>query len=161
MRLRLNRSLKTKTKKKTEHGVLRCAAAKKTNKTRHEFDATEPIIQIAFTTSIIMALFISPNMLHVAALLILFKCITNFPKERDIEEPKVQTITEHRNQTRQLRGWGRKKRSANWQQTRRTAKLILVMLMTINLTNNIVQFSNPENPKHTFSRLLYSLAHDK
>ena len=32
---------------------------------------------------------------------------------------------------------------------------------TIHLTNNIIQFSNPENPKRAFSRLLYSLAHDK
>ena len=139
MRLRLNRSLKIKTKKKTEHGALRCTATKKTNKTKHEFDATEPIIQIAFTTSVIMALFISLNMLHVAALLILFKCLTNFPKERNIEEPIVQTLAEHRNLMRQLRGWGRRKRRANWQLARCTAKLTLAMLVTINLTDTIVQ----------------------
>ena len=161
MRLRLNRSLKTKTKKKTEHGEDRRTAAKKTNKIKHELDATELIIQIAFTTSIIMAFFISFNTLHVAALIILFKCLTNFPKERNIEEPIVQTLAEHRNLMRQLRGWGRRKRRANWQLTRCTAKLTLVMLVTINLTDNIVQLSNPENPKHAFSRLLYSLTHDQ
>ena len=161
MRLRLNRSLKTKTKKKTEHGALRCTATKKTNKIKHEFDATEPIIQIAFTTSVIMALFISFNMLHVAALIILFKCLTNFPKERNIEEPRVQTLAEHRNLMRQLRGWGRRKRRANWQLARCTAKLTLAMLVTINLTDTIAQLSNPENPKHAFSKLLYSLTHDK
>ena len=150
MRLRINRSLKIKTKKKTEHGVLRCTATKKINKTKHESDATEPIIQIAFTTSVIMTLFISLNMLHVAALLILFKCLTNFPKERNIEEPRAQTLTEHRNLLRQLRGWRRRKRRANWQLTRCTAKLTLVMLVTINLTDTIVQLNNPENPKHAF-----------
>ena len=160
MRLRLNRSLKTKTKKKTEHGEDRRTAAKKTNKIKHELDATELIIQIAFTTSIIMAFFISFNTLHVAALIILFKGLTNFPKERNIEEPRVQTYTEYRNLMRPLRNWGGRKRRGNWRYTRRMAKLILATLVTINLTDTIAQLNNPENPKHTFTRLMYSLAHD-
>ena len=106
MRLRLNRSLKTKTKKKTEHGEGHQTAEKKTNKIKHKLDATELIIQIAFTTSIIMANFISFYTLHVAALIILFKGLKNFPKERNIKEPRVQTYPENRNLMRPLRNWG-------------------------------------------------------
>ena len=160
MRLRINRSLKTKTKKKTEHGVLRCLATKKTNKTKHVSNVTEPIILIAFTTSLIMAFFISFNMLHVAALLILFKYLTNFPMERDIEEPRETTIADHRKLLRQLRGWRRRKRRAKGQLTRCTVKLILVTMVTVHLAGSIAQLNNPENPKHVFSRLLYSLSHD-
>ena len=69
MRLRLNRSLKTKTKNKTEHGEGRQTAGEKINKIKHKLDATELIIQIAFITSIIMANFISFYTLHVAALI--------------------------------------------------------------------------------------------
>ena len=98
--------MKTKTKKKTEHGEGHQTAEKKTNKIKHKLDATELIIQIAFTTSIIMANFISFYTLHVAALIILFKGLKNFPKERNIKEPRVQTYPENRNLMRPLRNWG-------------------------------------------------------
>ena len=97
MRLRLNRSLKTKTKKKTEHGEGRQTAEEKTNKIKHKLDATELIIQIVFTMSIVMANFISFYTLHVAALIILFKGLTNFPKERNKEEPREHVLSKKRN----------------------------------------------------------------
>ena len=147
MRLRINRSLKTKPKKRTEHGTPRCPATKKSYITKHVTNVTEPIILIAFTTSLIMAFFISFNMLHVAVLLILFKYLTNFPTERDIEEPGETTIVEHRKLLRQLRGWRRRKKRAKWQLTRCTVKLILVTMVTIHLADSIAQLNNPENPK--------------
>ena len=39
-------------------------------------------------------------------------------------------------------------------------KLILAAMVAINLTDTIAKLNNPDNPKHTFKRLLYSLAHD-
>ena len=39
-------------------------------------------------------------------------------------------------------------------------KLILVAMEAINLSDTIAKLNNPDNPKHTFKRLLYSLAHD-
>ena len=161
MRLRINRSLKTKTKKRTEHGTPRCPATKKSYITKHVTNVTEPIILIAFTTSLIMAFFISFNTLHIAALLILFKYLTNFPKERDIEELRETTTVEHRKLLRRLRGWRRRKKRARWQLTKCTVKLILVTTVTTHLAGSIAQLNNPENPKHVFTRLLYSLSHDK
>ena len=162
MRLRLNRSLKTKTKNKTEYGESRQTAREKTNKIKHELDATELIIQIAFTISIIMANFISFYTLHVAALIILFKGLTNFPKERNNEEPRVQTYPENRNLIRILRNWGGRKRRGKyeWRYTRCMTKLILATMVATHLTDTITKLNNPDNPKHTFTRLLYSLAHD-
>ena len=39
-------------------------------------------------------------------------------------------------------------------------KLILAAMVAINLTDTIAKHNNPDNPKHTFKRLLYSLTHD-
>ena len=39
-------------------------------------------------------------------------------------------------------------------------KLILAAMVAINLTDTIAKLNNPDNPKHTFKRLLYSLTHD-
>ena len=47
--------------------------------------------------SIIMANFISFYTLHVAALIILFKGLTNFPKERNNEEPREHVLSKKRN----------------------------------------------------------------
>ena len=69
MLLRLNRSLRAKTKNKNEHGESRKTARETINKNKQELNATELIIQIAFITSIIMANFISFYTLHVAALI--------------------------------------------------------------------------------------------
>ena len=162
MRLRLNRSLKTKTKKKTEHGEGRQTAGEKINKIKHKLDATELIIQIAFITSIIMANFISFYTLHVAALIILFKGLTNFPKERDNEEPRVHMLPKNRKLMRLPRNWGGRKRRKKheWRHTKCMTKLILVAMEAINLSDTIAKLNNPDNPKHTFKRLLYSLAHD-
>ena len=97
MRLRISRILKTKNKTATENGILRQTVKKKSNNIKNEPDTTELIIQIAFTTSIIMAFFISFNTLHVAALIILFKGLTNFPKERNNEEPREHVLSKKRN----------------------------------------------------------------
>ena len=110
MRLRLNRSLKTKTKNKNEHGESRKTTRETINKNKQELNATELIIQIAFTMSIIMANFISFYTLHVAALIILFKGLTNFPKERNNEEPRVHMLSKNRNLMRLLRNWGGRKK---------------------------------------------------
>ena len=112
--------------------------------------------------SIIMANFISFYTLHVAALIILFKGLTNFPKERNNEEPRVQTYPENRNLIRILRNWGGRKRRGKyeWRYTRCMTKLILATMVATHLTDTITKLNNPDNPKHTFTRLLYSLAHD-
>ena len=163
MRLRLNRSLKAKTKNKNEHGVSRKTVRDAINKNKQPADhATELIIQIAFTMSIIMANFISFYMLHVVVLIILFKGLTNFPKERNNEEPRMRTYPENRNPIRLLRNWGGRKRRCKhgWRYTRCMTKLILATMVATNLTDTITKHNNPDNPKNTFTRLLYSLAHD-
>ena len=93
MRFRLNRSLKTKNKSAPEHGKGRQTATVKPNKIKNELDITELVIQIAFIIAIETAIFISLHTFHLAALIILFKCLTNFPKERNIEEPRENLVT--------------------------------------------------------------------
>ena len=153
MRLRISRILKTKNKTATEHGILRQTAKKKSNSIKNEPDTTELIIQIAFIIAIEMAIFISPNTLHIAALIILFKCLTNFPKERDCEK-KRNILTPKK----QLRNW--KRRKHEWRYTKCLTKLVLAALAAKHLMDSIVKHSDPSNPKHTFKRLMYSLAHD-
>ena len=109
-----------------------------------------------------MANFISFYTLHVAALIILFKGLTNFPKERNNEEPREHVLSKKRNLVRLLRNWrGRKRRKKyEWRYAKCMTKLILAVMVAINLTDTIAKLNNPDNPKHTFKRLLYSLAHD-
>ena len=64
MRLRLNRSLKTKNKTATEHGEDRQTATKKSDNIKDGPDMTELIIQIAFIIAVETAIFISLNTLH-------------------------------------------------------------------------------------------------
>ena len=153
MRLRISRILKTKNKTATENGILRQTVKKKSNNIKNEPDTTELIIQIAFIIAIEMAIFISPNTLHIATLIILFKCLTNFPKERNHEEKRKNL-----NPKKLLRNW--KKRKYGWRHTECLTKLVLAALLAIHLVDSITKHSDPENPIHTFKRLLYSLAHD-
>ena len=84
MRVHLNRSLKTKPKKQDD--ASRHNKEKKTNKeTKNtmEPDNTELITQITFAAAMVAANLLTFYALHIAALIILFKCITNFPKERN------------------------------------------------------------------------------
>ena len=153
MRVRLNRSLKTKNKTATEHGAYRQTEIKKSDNIKNGPDMTELIIQIAFIIAVETAIFISFNTLHIATLIILFKCLTNFPKERNHEEKKKNL-----NPKKLLRNW--KKRKYGWRHTKCLTKLVLAALLAIHLVDSITKHSDPENPKHTFKRLLYSLAHD-
>ena len=132
MRLRISRILKTKNKTATENGILRQTVKKKSNSIKNEPDTTELIIQIAFIIAIEMAIFISPNTFHVATLIILFKCLTNFPKERDYEK-KRKNLTPKK----QLRNW--KRRKYEWRHTKCLTKLVLAALLATHLMDSIVK----------------------
>ena len=108
-----------------------------------------------------MANFISFYTLHVAALIILFKGLTNFPKERNNEEPREHVFSKKRNLMRLLRSWGgRRRRKCEWRYIKCMTKLALAAMVATHLADAIAKHNNPDNPKHTFKRLLYSLAHD-
>ena len=113
MRVHLNRSLKTKPKKQDD--ASRHNKEKKTNKeTKNtmEPDNTELTIQITFAAALVAANLLTFYALHIAALIILFKCITNFPKERDQENlrghhPPYQKTTKTE---RRMKNWKRRKK---------------------------------------------------
>ena len=153
MRIRVNRSLKTKQKTAKEQGESQETTTIKPNGTKNELDTTELIIQIAFIIAIETAILRPFFTLHVTVLIILFKCLTNFPKERNNEEPGEPTFPK-----KPLRNW--KKRKHGWEYSKCMTRLILVAMVAANLATTIAKHSNPNNPKHTFTKLLYSLAHD-
>ena len=153
MRIRVNRSLKTKQKTAKEQGESQETTTIKPNGTKNELDTTKLIIQIAFIIAIETAILKPFFTLHVTILIILFKCLTNFPKERNNEEPGEPTFPK-----KPLRNW--KKRKHGWEYSKCMTRLILVAMVAANLATTIAKHSNPNNPKHTFTKLLYSLAHD-
>ena len=71
-------------------------------------------------------------------------------------------LPKNRKLMRLPRNWGGRKRRKKheWRHTKCMTKLILVAMEAINLSDTIAKLNNPDNPKHTFKRLLYSLAHD-
>ena len=77
-----------KTKPKNQDDASRQNTKEKTNgdiKNTMASDNTELTIQILFAATVVAAHLLSFYTLHIAVLILLFKCITNFPKERDQE----------------------------------------------------------------------------
>ena len=113
MRVRLNRSLKTKPK--TQDDASRQKTEEKTNKdTKNTMapDNKELTIQIILAAAVVAAHLLSFYTLHIAALTLLFKCLTNFPKERNHKEQRGQTPLHSKTSKseRRLRNWKRRKK---------------------------------------------------
>ena len=111
MRVRLNRSLKTKPK--TQDDASCQNTEEKTNKeTKNTMapDNTELTIQIIFAAAVVAAHLLSFYTLHIEALTLLFKCLTNFPKERNHKEQRGQTPLHSKTSKseRRLRNWKEK-----------------------------------------------------
>ena len=104
-------------------------------------DKTELVIQTVFTLAIIANFYTFIPTLHVAALIILFKCLTNFPKESKTEEQESQVEREHPRPKKHTVGWKRrkkkKKQKLTWARTKCTTNLILAMLTLFCLTSNL------------------------
>ena len=117
-------------------------------------DKTELTIQFVFTLAIIINFYTFIPTLHVAALIIIFKCMTNFQNERinlqeGQEQKRAKRCILHRK-------WRRKKRRETWKSSKNTAKLILVMLVGMHISDSLVRHGSPNSQRQT----LYSLAHD-
>ena len=95
-----------------------------------------------------------------AALIILFKCLTNFPKERKLEEQDSQEEREHPRPKKHIVGWKRrrknKKQKLTWTRTKCATNLILAMLTGTYISDTLDKYGSPNSPRQT----LYSLAHD-
>ena len=157
MRVRLNRSLKTKPK--TQDDASRQNKEEKTNKeTKNTMapDNTELTIQIIFAAAVVAAHLLSFYTLHIAALTLLFKCLTNFPKERNHKAQRGQTPLHSKTSKseRRLRNWKRRKKKSkySWKYTKCMAKLVLTTLVAMDLADNIAKHSNPDNPIHNSNR---------
>ena len=156
-----------KTKPKNQDDASRQNTKEKTNgdnKNTMAPDNTELTIQIIFAATVVAAHLLSFYTLHIAVLILLFKCITNFPKERDQEIrrehipplPKISSADRHRGD------WKRKKKrkAHSWKYTKYVANLVMTTLIAMDMTNNIAKHSDPENPIYTLKKLQYSLAYD-
>ena len=157
MRVRLNRSLKTKPK--IQDDASRQNKEEKTNKeTKNTMapDNTELTIQIIFAAAVVAAHLLSFYTLHIAALTLLFKCLTNFPKERNHKEQRGQTPLHSKTSKseRRLRNWKRRKKKSkySWKYTKCMAKLVLTTLVAMDLADNIAKHSDPDNPIHNSNR---------
>ena len=126
-------------------------------------DRTEFTIQTIFTLAIIINFYTFIPTLHVAALIILFKCLTNFPKERKLEE-QVNRVNreerEHPKPKKHMEGWKRRRKKkikeTTWKRSKCIASLILTMLTGTYISDTLVKYGSPNSPRQT----LYSLAHD-
>ena len=154
MRVRLNRSLKTKPKK--QDNASRHNKEKKTNKeTKNtmEPDNTELIIQITFAAAMVAANLLTFYALHIAALIILFKCITNFPKERNQKNTRGRhpPYSKTTKSERRMRDWKRrrKRRESGWKHTKCVAKLVLTTLLAMNMTDTA---GSPRSRNHSRGR---------
>ena len=127
-------------------------------------DNIELTIQIIFAAAVVAAHLLSFYTLHIAALILLFKCLTNFPKERNHKEQRGQTplLLKNTKSKRRLRNWKRRRKKSKytWKYTKCLAGLVLTTLIAVDLADNIAKYSNPDNPIHTLDKLLCSLAHD-
>ena len=122
-------------------------------------DKTELTIQTIFTLAIIANFYTFIPTLHVAALIILFKCLTNFPRESKTEEQDSQSVREHTRPKKHTAGWKRRKKQKwkpTWTRTKWSAKLILAILTGTYISDTLVKYGSPNSPRQT----LYSLAHD-
>ena len=124
---------------------------------------TELTIQFVFTLAIIINFYTYIPTLHVAALIILFKCLTNFPKERILEEqvnPVNQEEGEHPEPKKHIGGWKRRRKKkvkeATWKCLKCITSLILTILIGIYISYTLIKYGSPNSPRQT----LYSLAHD-
>ena len=153
------------TKPKNQDDASRQNTEEKTNedtKSTMAPENTELTIQIIFTAAVVAAHFLSFHTLHIAALILLFKCITNFPKERNQKirrehtppHPKISSTERRRGNWRRRK----KKRAHSWKYTKYMAKLVMATLIAMDMTDNIAKHSDPETPIHTLKKLLYSLA---
>ena len=83
---------------------------------------TELTIQFFFTLAIIINFYTYIPTLHVAALIILFKCLTNFPKERILEE-QVNRVNqeegEHPEPKKHIGGWKRRRKKKIYRMSHR------------------------------------------
>ena len=164
MRVRINRSLKTKNKKKDD--VSRQNTTEEPNTTTKNKMAptkTEATIQIMFAATIVAACFLSFYIIHITALILIFKALTNFPKGRNNENQEAHHPPKNKRTAMYPRNWKKKrkkKRKYSWQHAKHTFKLILITLTAMNMTDNIAKHCSPDNPIHTLKRLLYSLALD-
>ena len=117
------------------------------------------MIQTIFTLAIIANFYTFIPTLHVAALIILFKCLTNFPRESKTEEQDSQSVREHTRPKKHTEGWKRRKKQKwkpTWTRTKWSAKLILAILTGTYISDTLVKYGSPNSPRQT----LYSLAHD-
>ena len=163
MRVRINRSLKTKYKKRVDESPQNTEKYpnKKTANTMASIK-TEFAIQISFAAAMVAACFLPFYTFHIAVLIVIFKALTNFPKGGNQEIERASIPRKNKRIARYPRNWKRrkKKRKHTWRLTKRMVKLTLITLTAMDLADNIAKHSNPENPIKTFRGLLYSLAHD-
>ena len=121
-------------------------------------DKTELTIQIIFTLAIIANFYTFTPTSHVAALIILFKYLTNFPEK--LEEKESQEEREPPKSRKHIVGWMRRRkkktRNLTWIGTKCTIGLILAMLTGTYIADTLVKYGSPNSPRQT----LYSLAHD-
>ena len=97
MRVHINKQQKETTKNQTEECERDPPVGGNLAK-NSPCDRTELTIQTIFTLAIIINFYTFIPTLHVAALIILFKCLTNFPKERKLEE-QVNRVNQERKRT--------------------------------------------------------------
>ena len=123
---------------------------------------TELVIQIIFAATMVATCLLSFYTIHIAALILIFKALTNFPKGRNYEYQEALLPLKNKRYAKYPRNWKRKKkkRMYTWKYAKHTLKLILITLTAINMTDNIAKHCSPDNPIHTLKRLQYSLAHD-
>ena len=123
---------------------------------------TELVIQIIFAATMVATCLLSFYTIHIAALILIFKALTNFPKGRNYEYQGALFPLKNKRYAKYPRNWKRKKkkRKYTWKYAEHTFKLILITLTAINMTDNIAKHCSPDNPIHTLKKLQYSLAHD-
>ena len=112
-------------------------------------DNTELTIQIIFAAAVVAAHLLSFYTLHIEALTLLFKCLTN--KEQRGQTPLHSKTSKSE---RRLRGWKRRKKKSkySWKYTKCMAKLVLTTLVAMDLADNIAKHSDPDNPIHNSNR---------
>ena len=117
MRVRINRSLKTKYKKRVDESPQNTEKYpnKKTANTMASIK-TEFAIQISFAAAMVAACFLPFYTFHIAALIVIFKALTNFPKGGNQEIERVSIPRKNKRIARYPRNWKRrkKKRKHTW-----------------------------------------------
>ena len=115
MRVRLNRSLKTKNKKKDDES--RQNTTENTHKTTENAMAsskTELTIQIIFAATMVATCFLSFYAIHITALILIFKALTNFPKGRNHEKQGDHHPPKNKRFANYPRNWRKKKKKRKY-----------------------------------------------